>query len=95
MKRGNFDGINGMDGITEFFMKESGNGVARTRAFPSATWERGKRNYEGGKWQRGRGKQDQITKFSQINEIFGGEESNGIAPTIAFPNGVWERGDFL
>jgi hypothetical protein len=51
---------------------------------------------------------DQITKFTKllnffrgkagedldgINKINGIGEGNGVAETIAFPNGVWERGE--
>jgi hypothetical protein len=41
-----------LDGMTEFpnstefskfFMKKAGNGVAQTMAFPSTTWERGRK----------------------------------------------------
>jgi hypothetical protein len=39
-------------------------------------------------------KQDQITKFFQINEIMK-KAGNGVAGTSAFPNGVWERGEAL
>ncbi len=37
------------------------------------------------------GNYDQIPKFAKLTK-FMSQEGNGIAPTIAFPNRVWERG---